>query len=481
MIKKTKALDFPINLAKNKLLNGYTSWYYQQNKISENYLTTILNQYLEEKIPIHIFQIDDDYQQAIGDWQMFHHKKFPNGINPIINLCQQHNIEIGIGMTPFIVMKNSILYKNNRKYILRDQQNKLVCAGYNSLWGGFFYALNTELNEVRQYIIDCIQFYVDQGVSFFKLDFLYAASIIPHNNMTRSQLAASILTFIRLKFPTLKLLHCGGTLPSATLGFNYARTSCDTDLQWDNIWHRKLLNKERISTRHALLSNILRFKYDAANSPCDTDVYLLSSKINMSDAQQQTLLLCNQIFTNLNFSSEDLSQLPKAKLQLFKSLFPFKEKKNIRIEYLENNVVHIHFKVENISYFALLNLSEKSITQEIPRGDYYDAFDKTFIVNTKKISLKKHCSKVFLCFDKEEVTLAGGNGHFIPCSEVNNFNYNKSLNEINIIISNQVLQNNLLYINLPMDMMDITINNKKYISRKHGQLNLVSFFYQSIK
>jgi alpha-galactosidase len=58
---------------------GWTSWYYYYTNISEKIIEENLNAFVQNKVPIEIFQIDDGWQKAVGDWLHFD-KKFPNGL-----------------------------------------------------------------------------------------------------------------------------------------------------------------------------------------------------------------------------------------------------------------------------------------------------------------------------------------------------------------------------------------------------------------
>ena len=60
--------------------NGYTTWYNYYSKINEKIVSDDLEALSKVKSDIDIFQIDDGYQSATGDWLTIDNKKFPNGM-----------------------------------------------------------------------------------------------------------------------------------------------------------------------------------------------------------------------------------------------------------------------------------------------------------------------------------------------------------------------------------------------------------------
>ncbi len=59
--------------------NGYTTWYNYYQNITEDIVVTDLESLSKVNAEIDIFQIDDGYQTAVGDWLSIDSKKFPNG------------------------------------------------------------------------------------------------------------------------------------------------------------------------------------------------------------------------------------------------------------------------------------------------------------------------------------------------------------------------------------------------------------------
>lgn len=63
--------------------NGYTTWYNYYSKINEKIVSDDLEALSKVKSDIDIFQIDDGYQSATGDWLSIDNKKFPNGMKSV--------------------------------------------------------------------------------------------------------------------------------------------------------------------------------------------------------------------------------------------------------------------------------------------------------------------------------------------------------------------------------------------------------------
>ena len=99
-------------------------------------------------LPYEVFQIDDDWQQAIGDWEP--NAKFPAGMDALARRIRQADRTPGIWWAPFIVSPHSRLFAEHPDWLLRDAQGNLVPAGFN--WNAPFFALDTTLPPVQAWL-----------------------------------------------------------------------------------------------------------------------------------------------------------------------------------------------------------------------------------------------------------------------------------------------------------------------------------------
>ena len=103
---------------------------------------------------------DDGYQEYVGDWLKINKEKFPNGLEPIVKKIKEKGLIPGIWIAPFLVEKNSSIFKEHPEWILKKGVKN---------WSGA-YSLNFELEEVRDYIRKVFNYYKDLGFEFFEID-----------------------------------------------------------------------------------------------------------------------------------------------------------------------------------------------------------------------------------------------------------------------------------------------------------------------
>ncbi|MCF0241607.1 MAG: alpha-galactosidase, partial [Treponema sp.] len=159
---------------------GWTSWYNFYEKINSSILIEQIehienyNRNNQDK-KLEIFQIDDGYQMAVGDWLFVDKEKFPEGLEPVITKAKNSGLVPGIWWAPFSAAKSSRLAKEHPDWLLKNEKGKDVCCGSN--WGGF-YGLDIYNEEVRAYIKKVCRHFIDNlGIGLFKVDFLYSAII----------------------------------------------------------------------------------------------------------------------------------------------------------------------------------------------------------------------------------------------------------------------------------------------------------------
>ncbi len=164
------------------LLTGYSSWYRHYDDISEETLSYDLAsceatfKFLNTEGFQRLYQIDDGYC-LVGDWLSEDKEKFPVGLSPLVEKIRAAGFLPGLWMAPFVCEADSALFAQHPDWLLRDTQGNAVRAG--SHWSGS-YALDSLNPEVRHYVRTCVQSMVEQGFDLLKLDFLYAACMLPH-------------------------------------------------------------------------------------------------------------------------------------------------------------------------------------------------------------------------------------------------------------------------------------------------------------
>lgn len=209
----------------------WCSWYGLYADIAEPVLLATL-QGLDD-LPFDVFQIDDGWQQDIGDWEP--NAQFPSGMAAMAQAIAQTGRRAGLWLAPFVVRPTAHLYREHPEWILRDTYGRPVWAGYN--WGGPIFALDTTREDVQDWLISLIRKVRTWGYTYLKLDFLYAAALPGRRHRDIPRETALREALIRLREAAGEdtyLLLCGVPILPALGLADGLRVGPDTAPYWDN-------------------------------------------------------------------------------------------------------------------------------------------------------------------------------------------------------------------------------------------------------
>lgn len=360
-------------------LAGWTSWYYHYTAISEKIVRDNLRAFAKHQIPLQIFQIDDGWQNFVGDWMVcspkFGGKKAKsamaannnsepqNGLRALVSDIKAQGYKAGLWLAPFICQHQSALFKQHPNWLLRNAKGELVRAGYNVLWQSSMYVLDFYNEEVRRYLQQVFDLILRQwGFDMVKLDFLYAVSLCPPPHKTQGQVLHEAMAFLRETVGQQKqILGCGVPLSGAMGSFDYCRIGPDVHSGWEMGLLKWLGSRERVSTILALKNTLARYWFNGRFFGNDPDVSILRRhKTSLNETQRFTLFFINQLLGCVQFISDNIEEYDPPTLALYLSQFPLLPKQNLRVvahtyaEYYE-----IGFCIGSLRYVALCNLSEK--------------------------------------------------------------------------------------------------------------------------
>lgn len=290
-----------------KPIFGYTSWYRHYQNISEDILLADLEGLQALPCPADVFQIDDGYQTAVGDWLSVDAGKFPNGMAKLAADIRAAGYLPGIWLAPFAAEEKSSLWQEHPDWFVRDAKGDPIKGGSN--WSGF-YALDICNEDVRSYLREVFRTVIDEwGYGLVKLDFLYAACIQPRPDKTRGQLMAEAMDFLRECVGDAFILGCGVPLASAFGRVDYCRIGCDVSLDWDDKPYMRMTHRERVSTRNAVQNAVFRRQLNGRAFLSDPDVFLLRSDQTGMTAEQRTCLAeINALCGAVLFTSDNISE-----------------------------------------------------------------------------------------------------------------------------------------------------------------------------
>ena len=172
------------------------------------------------------------------------------------------------------------------------------------------FALDTRNPQVRDAVREWVGTAVrDWGFGLLKLDFLYAACMLPHDGMNRGELMADAVELLReAAGEDCLLLGCGVPLASTFGIFDYCRVGCDVGLGWNDKPHMRLLHRERVSSRNSVHSTIGRSPLDGRTFGCDPDVVFLRDDARLTAEQRGILLYAAKELGSVLLTSDDMGR-----------------------------------------------------------------------------------------------------------------------------------------------------------------------------
>ena len=291
-------------------LVGFSSWYRHYGDITQEKLEVdlaVVSDLLKGRDlgPCQpIFQIDDGYA-AIGDWTRPREDRFPDGMGAFAKRIAQEGLLPGLWMAPFVCETDSLLFAEHSDWILRDETGAFVRAGSN--WSGY-YPLDILNPDVRAYVRLALTVATRSwGFRMLKLDFLFAACMVPHGGLNRGQLMANALELIRDAVGEGIVLDLCGVPISAALGrTEYCRIGCDVGLDWDDKPQMRLLHRERVSTKRSLGDTRGRAHLDGKAFRNDPDVFFLRRDVKLSRKQRSALIGADAALGGMFLTSDDV-------------------------------------------------------------------------------------------------------------------------------------------------------------------------------
>ena len=373
-----------MEIKKPKVLpcTGWTSWYNYYTHISEDIILSNLNSFVKKEIPIDIFQIDDGYERAVGDWLIVN-DRFPRGMKFLSREIKKAGFKSGIWLAPFICEKKSMLYKKHPDWAVKS-------AGYNPGWSGRFVVLDFYNEEVRQYLKKVFEtIFNDWDFDMVKLDFLYAAALLEREDKTRGTIMYEAMTFLRNLAGKKIILGCGVPLGASFGLVDYCRIGSDVSLTWEDKILNRLHYRERVSTINSITSTIGRRQLNGKAFFNDPDVFILRSNNNrLTKEQRYTLFLINTALGGLVFTSDNIDKYSDEELKIYKSQFVLKDRVIEKVE-KEEDYIKIYFSSGNNKYMIISNLSRNHMDFQLSKGIYFDERKKT-IEDLNKVSLNDY-------------------------------------------------------------------------------------------
>ncbi|KAI9274211.1 glycoside hydrolase superfamily [Sporodiniella umbellata] len=421
----------------NAHVSGWTSWYNYYGDISEQIVEENLAALQKHAYPIDIFQIDDGFQTAIGDWLSIN-SKFPSGMKAVAANIHQAGFKAGLWLAPYAVGCQSRVAKEHPDWLITDpDSHKPVLAGPN--WGGF-YALDMYQPEARAYLKQVFDVVLqDWGFDMVKLDFCFAAAMLPRQGKNRGQIMWEAMELVRdLVGPNKSVLGCGVPLVSAFRKVDYCRIGSDVAPWWEDTKLKLMHVRERVSTANSLISTLNRWTLSDRMFGNDPDVMILREHKNkLTLPERHTLCVLNNVLGALVFSSDNVALYGPEEHRLYAATFPKVVPQVQSVLEFRPDCYLIQFRVKHgvreLRYTIYTNLSDQDQTLYLPpsAADTHllsttdlttPGCEPSFYHPSSETKLRVHETKTFLHIPPPNgLHFLGSNAHIVPGTELDRF------------------------------------------------------------
>lgn len=357
---------------------GYTSWYNYYGHITEEILSRDIDGLATIGDKADIFQIDDGYQTAVGDWTTVKTDKYPHGMKYLVDKIHGKGYKAGLWLAPFNAQKSSKVLKEHPDWFIRTKKGKFETGSI--AWGGA-YTLDFYKPEVAEHIkkfFNCV--FAEWGFDMVKLDFLYSICISPRYNKSRGQIMTEAMRFLRECVGDKILLGCGVPLFPAFGVVDFCRISCDMGKTFYDPWYMKHTNQELFSTRCAMNNTIFRRHLDGRAFGNDPDVFycrennvgakdrlaVKTSKLDFTDEQRKILATINSMFGKVLFVSDNVGGYNAQQRKLLEETFKPTAKKAIDANYVSADEIAVDYEENGKTYRLKYNIrTGKNETTEL--------------------------------------------------------------------------------------------------------------------
>lgn len=321
---------------------GYTSWYNYFTKINEDIILRDLKGLMRIKEKVNIYQIDDGYQSAIGDWETTDTAKFPRGMKFIADSIHEKGLLAGLWLAPFYAQKNSKVALEHPDWIVKDKNGRQT-KGF--VGGRACVTLNFYIPECAAYIKKFFDTVVNKwGFDMVKLDFLCTACLVPFGNRTRGEIMCDAMEFLRECVGDKLILGCGVPLFPSFGKVDFCRIGSDVDIQFKPRFIFQLTNNEVVSTQTSIQNAIFRRCLDGRAFGNDPDVFFMREiNLKYTESEKRLVAEVNKAFGRLLFISDNVGDFSDKQLAFLNEIYTKSQKQIDFVDYKGNNTAEIYY------------------------------------------------------------------------------------------------------------------------------------------
>ena len=256
---------------------GWSSWVSFGHEVTAEQVTRQVDMLRTIPAQIRIIQVDDGYQEHMGDW-LVTHPGFGTSMQELTDIIRARGLEPGLWVAPFIADSASHLFQYHPEWFISDDNGRPLRSDLVT-FGGFgrgdpWYVLDCTHPHVTEHLEEL--FYImrnEWGVRYYKLDALFWAAMhggrLHDGNKTRIEAYRQGLQAIRRGIGDDSFITAANHVNWASLGLiEGSRTSEDIYPTWTSV---KMTSRQ----------NILRAWQNGRLWQVDPDSVLLSGEAGL--------------------------------------------------------------------------------------------------------------------------------------------------------------------------------------------------------
>ncbi|KAM3574851.1 hypothetical protein VYU27_003175 [Nannochloropsis oceanica] len=330
---------------------GWCSWYHFYEAISEDNLLANLGMMakLQPQLPLELFQIDDGYQQAWGDWLALDSLKFPTkSMRDLVMAVRAQGLRPGLWLAPVAVDKHSRVAAEHPEWIIRRQGGLSDGWASNSAnCGKWFYGLDVTVPEVQTFIRETLTTvsHGDWSFDYLKLDFLYAAAlkgVRQDPTLNTAQVLQLALRLIREAVgPSTYVLGCGSPL-GATIGWvNANRVSADAGPAWLPTFPLPDCKWNLPCGRNMVRNTINRLPMHGIWWVNDPDCMLLRESTQFTPSEVVGIATVKALSGGSFLVSDDLESVSRSRMRIAQAMLPVTGRAAVALDMLEREMPEV--------------------------------------------------------------------------------------------------------------------------------------------
>ncbi|CAK0910385.1 unnamed protein product, partial [Prorocentrum cordatum] len=316
---------------------GWCSWYCHGPTVNmslmEDSLQKLVGERDRRRLPCNLFQLDDGWQSAWGDWLSPNLARFPQGLRPLAHKIKNVGLTPGIWLAPAALVSHSRVANEHPDWILRASDGKPVKCGFTApgLW---MQALDVTNPAVVEHISKVIGTIVHEwGFRYLKCDFLHCASMsagVRHDaTVSRAAALERLMSTIRKAAgERVFVLACGAPLGPCIGHVDAARVSADTAEHWlpkgPDVWGtRWFFARDRTNlpaARNMVRNTMVRLAMGEHLWINDPDCLILREDVPLDEAR--ALATVAAMSAGSLILSDNLQEMVPERLALLECLVP---------------------------------------------------------------------------------------------------------------------------------------------------------------